>query len=167
LNVSNCKGILHPKGCPFKTQFAKNIRLIQAQMPYIKTSITLTPWNQDCSDVLIALMGELGYESFLETESGFEAFIPEASFDESSLNRLEPPVRGVSIQWHATTIPDQNWNEEWEKNFFKPVVINNRCLVRSPFHAPSHEVPLEIVIEPKMSFGTGHHETTRMMMEII
>jgi ribosomal protein L11 methyltransferase len=118
------------------------------------------PWN----DVLMAQLGEVGFESFIETEKGVKAYILQ-SLDSDSL------LDGVSIMknelcdlaFAKADVPPTNWNAEWEKNF-DPITVNNRCEVRAPFHKASG-VEYDIVIEPKMSFGTGHHQTTHMMIE--
>ncbi len=131
-----------------------------------KITLTLTPFESWFADLLMAEMAELGFESFVETGTGFEAYIPESNYDREALNillsdRQEP----FSLAWSEETVPAQNWNEVWEKNYFKPLVIADRVLVRAPFHTNYPSCPIEIVIEPNMAFGTGNHETTSLMME--
>ncbi|HKL38866.1 MAG TPA: 50S ribosomal protein L11 methyltransferase [Bacteroidales bacterium] len=120
--------------------------------------------QQHISDILVAQLSELGYQSFMETATGLKAYIPEDEFDFARVQEL--PVHYMfpgKIDWQHKTIPNQNWNSIWEKNF-KPVVIDDQCRIRAPFHTPEKMYPYDIVIEPKMSFGTGHHPTTSLMI---
>ena len=114
-------------------------------------------------DILVAELGVLDFESFINTQDGLEAYVQEDAFDEESLNNLyifDNP--GFDIKMEVKTIEQQNWNAEWEKSF-SPIEVDGRCFVRAPFHDKKH-VEYDIVIEPKMSFGTGHHETTHQMI---
>ncbi|WP_088655006.1 50S ribosomal protein L11 methyltransferase [Geofilum rhodophaeum] len=136
-------------------------------MNYIQVKAIITPYSEDRADVLMALMGPLGFESFENTDGGLLAYIPEADFTAEKLTGLELPWDDTRLAFSHELIPDQNWNEEWEKHYFQPIVVENKCVVRSPFHAAQPEIPLEIIIAPKMSFGTGHHETTSMVMALL
>lgn len=136
-------------------------------MQYIKVTVVISPFSTEKAEIVMAFLAEIGYESFLETETGIEAFIQAKDFNNDRLNRISIPFEATQLQFLHEEMADINWNEEWEKNYFQPIVVKNQCVVRSPFHAPMPEIPLEIVIEPKMSFGTGHHETTAMMMETL
>lgn len=116
------------------------------------------------SEILIAELGEKAFESFIETETGVDAFVQKDFWTEDILNDiyiLENPE--FKITYTFEEIEQVNWNEEWEKNF-SPIDVDGNCYVRAPFHEKSN-APFEIVIEPKMSFGTGHHETTHMMIQ--
>jgi ribosomal protein L11 methyltransferase len=133
-------------------------------MDYHKISIQLTPDNQDFRDILMASMGDVGFESFVENENSVDAFIPSPNFSESSLKEVNfSPL--FLITYTVEEIPDQNWNEVWEKNYFKPLLIAGKCLIRAPFHTDYPKAEIELVIEPKMAFGTGNHETTSLMIE--
>jgi len=137
-------------------------------LDYKKAIINFTPFEEWLRDVLIAQLGETGYDSFLETETGFEAFIPENQFDNETVNQIinawgEDFTFEISFENNKS----RNWNEEWEKNYFKPLVVGNECVVRAPFHTDFPKAKYEIVIEPNMAFGTGNHETTSMMLEYI
>ena len=114
-------------------------------------------------EILVAELGVLDFESFINTKEGLEAYCQEDVFDEASLRDLyifQNP--DFEIHLEVKTIQQQNWNAEWEKNF-KPIEVDGRCVVRAPFH-DKKQVEYDIVIEPKMSFGTGHHETTHQMI---
>lgn len=117
-------------------------------------------------DLLIAELGEAGFESFLETEEGVLAYIQSIEWNEQLFNQVEILSNSnFSFSFTRKEIEQVNWNEEWEKNF-EPILVDTICSVRAPFH-PKPEVEFDIVIEPKMSFGTGHHETTHMMIQHI
>jgi ribosomal protein L11 methyltransferase len=118
-------------------------------------------------EIIPAWLSDFGFDSFTEEQDGVTAFIPEADFDEKTVTEQLQWIRQqVDISWEITFIPDENWNKEWEKNF-DPVIIADRCMVRAPFHKPIPGIEFDLVIMPKMSFGTAHHETTRMMIEFI
>ena len=116
------------------------------------------------SEILIAELGELPFESFIESEFGIVAYIQKQLWSENileDLHILNSPEFIVSYK--VEEIEQVNWNEEWEKNF-EPIDVDGNCHVRAPFH-PKTDAEFDIVIEPKMSFGTGHHETTHMMIQ--
>lgn len=134
-------------------------------MVYIEYSFTVEP-IQPVTDILIAELGEVGFESFVENDSGLLAYILKSEWKESILDNvfiLKNP--DFNIKWSHTEIEQQNWNAEWENNFH-PIKVGDRCMVRAPFH-DAIAVEYDIFIEPKMSFGTGHHETTHMMLQHI
>ncbi|WP_405369540.1 50S ribosomal protein L11 methyltransferase [Nonlabens sp. Asnod2-A12] len=130
---------------------------------YVEYDFTVTPqlpWN----DVLMAQLGEVGFESFIETETGIKAYVLKTTDAATILDTVDIMNNDLcDIAFAKAEIPSTNWNAEWEKNF-NPITVNNRCEVRAPFHQASG-VEYDIVIEPKMSFGTGHHQTTHMMIE--
>lgn len=136
-------------------------------MDYQKVNVVLHPYHQEAAELMMAQMGELGFESFVENETGFEGYIPFENYSDGLMAQLDPVFEGVRFTYSLEQIADQNWNKVWEENFFQPILIGNDCWVRSPFHAPREGVRYDILIEPKMSFGTGHHETTSLMMEFI
>lgn len=116
------------------------------------------------SEILIAELGEKAFESFTETESGIEAFVQKDLWDVTILDDIRIlQSEEFSIDYTYEEIEQINWNEEWEKNF-DPIDVDGKCHVRAPFH-PKTNAEFDIVIEPKMSFGTGHHETTHMMIQ--
>ncbi|GAA4311676.1 50S ribosomal protein L11 methyltransferase [Nibribacter koreensis] len=131
-------------------------------MDYIEVTFTSSP---DYTDILIAELGELGYDTFQETETGFQAYAPEDQFSEEALQEVvERYSFAGSFPYEVKRIAKQNWNEEWEKNF-EALLISNQVSVRADFHPKPEGVKYDIVITPKMSFGTGHHETTTLMIE--
>lgn len=121
---------------------------------------------QPATEILIAELGELGFESFVETETGLQAFIINEDYHEGMLGEIQIlQSEEFEISYTSEDIEQVNWNEEWEKNF-SPIMVDEVCQVRAPFH-PKLETEFDIVIEPKMSFGTGHHATTHMMIQHI
>ncbi len=130
---------------------------------YLGYHFTIAP-KEPGSEILIAELGEKPFESFIETDSGIIAYIQKDLWEETVLDDLyilESPE--FTISYHIEEIDQVNWNEEWEKNF-EPIDVDGKCHVRAPFH-PKTNAEFDIVIEPKMSFGTGHHETTHMMIQ--
>jgi ribosomal protein L11 methyltransferase len=114
----------------------------------------------------MAVLGEIGFESFVENENEIEAYIPQETYQENQLQAIDfNPL--FTFTYSSDLIPDQNWNEVWEKNYFKPLLVADVCLIRAPFHTEYPKAEFEIVIEPKMAFGTGNHETTSLMIESI
>ncbi|MCO6358951.1 50S ribosomal protein L11 methyltransferase [Roseivirga pacifica] len=122
--------------------------------------------DEPFSEILIAEMGLLDFDSFVETEAGFEAYINEAVFSHPAVQTLFNRYRKQTRIWYELKkVPKVNWNEEWEKNY-DPIEVGDQVYIRATFHAPKPEVPYDIVINPKMSFGTGHHATTHQMVAL-
>ena len=121
---------------------------------------------QPASDILIAELGDAGFESFVENEDGISAYIQQNDWSETILDDIQIlKSEEFTITYTKNFIEQVNWNEEWEKNF-NPIIVDDVCSVRAPFHEKPN-TQYDIVIEPKMSFGTGHHETTHMMIQHI
>lgn len=139
-------------------------------MKYTEVQIHLSeldPWR----DMLMYSMGEEGpYDSFDETPWGLKAYVPteayDAAFVESSLESLKELNNQLQASYEALALPDKDYNEEWERQH-EPVLVEGFCYVRAPFHPHREDVRYEIVIEPKMSFGTAHHATTRLMLSLL
>ncbi|MFZ4455900.1 MAG: 50S ribosomal protein L11 methyltransferase [Bacteroidales bacterium] len=132
---------------------------------YIQVDIIFSPFNEIFTDVTAALLGEIGFESFTVSEYGMTGYIDESLFSEEALKTtlLDLPF-DTKTEYSVQTIVSQNWNEEWEKNYFQPILIENECIIHSSFHKDIPKVKYDILIDPKMSFGTGHHETTSLVI---
>lgn len=130
---------------------------------YLGYHFTIEP-KEPGTEILIAELGETAFESFVETDRGLSAYIQKDLWSDGLLDNINILKSGeFTISYDFEEIEQVNWNEEWEKNF-EPIEVDNTCCVRAPFHEKK-DVKYDIVIEPKMSFGTGHHETTFMMIQ--
>ena len=128
------------------------------------TTITTEDYQQD---LLINALGEIGFDTFEEVDFGFKAYIPSGYFNQELLDETLSAYRNMfTFSYEVILIPQKNWNEVWESNF-EPIEIGNQVFVRATFHQPKPEFPYEIVIDPKMAFGTGHHQTTSMMLQLM
>ncbi|KQS25338.1 50S ribosomal protein L11 methyltransferase [Dyadobacter sp. Leaf189] len=130
-------------------------------MNYIEVDLTIEP---DFSEIIMAELGELGFESFVETESGLLAYIQEEVFDENALQGIVAKyldLTAIAATWKS--LERRNWNEEWEKSY-EPIEVGDQVRVRATFHNPDPAFKYDLLIQPKMSFGTGHHETTWLVM---
>ena len=136
-------------------------------MDYIEWNIKLDP-RSPWSEILVAELGEEGFDSFVDTEEGVQAYIPMKQREDlqdlkkAFLTGLEEKEVSVSIE--EKIIPHQNWNAQWEESF-DPVDVEDLLTIRAPFHKAENRTKMEVVIQPQMSFGTGHHQTTHLMLE--
>jgi ribosomal protein L11 methyltransferase len=126
---------------------------------YIK--IEFVNISTDQSDILIALLNEQGFEGYEEGDNNLKAFIREEDFNKESLQEI---ATSLQLDFTESIVEETNWNQLWESNF-EPVTVDDFVTVRADFHVPITNVQFEIIISPKMSFGTGHHATTYMMMQ--
>lgn len=135
-------------------------------MKYLEFTFRTTPCTETVNDVLSAVLGEVGFESFVEQENGIAAYIQQDLFNADTLKQAleEFPLPDTQIEYSSVEAEDKDWNEEWEKNFFQPIVIGDRCVIHSTFHHDVPQAEYDIVINPQMAFGTGHHETTSLII---
>lgn len=136
-------------------------------MKYFEFTFLTEPCTETVNDVLAAVLAEAGFESFVGRDNGLTAYVQQHLFDETALRQAlaDFPIPGASLSYSFVEAEDRDWNEEWEKNFFQPIVIGNRCVVHSTFHENVPKADYDIVINPQMAFGTGHHETTSLIVE--
>lgn len=141
-------------------------------MKYLEYRFDITPANSDMQDVLSAVLGEVGFESFVPTEDGENplfAYVQPKNLDKEMLRAAIEnfPVPGATIDFTYTEAEDKDWNKVWEENYFKPLVLGSDCVVSGTMHTDVPKAKYNIIINPKMSFGTGHHATTAQMLQEI
>jgi ribosomal protein L11 methyltransferase len=136
-------------------------------MNYYELTFTTQTTEAYQQDLLINALGEVGFDTFEEIEAGFKAYIPETDFNEDAITEALTPYRDIfDFNYEVALIPQKNWNEVWESNF-EPIAIGDAVFVRATFHEPRPEFKYEIIIDPKMAFGTGHHQTTAMILQLM
>lgn len=135
-------------------------------MKYLEFTFRTIPCTEIANDVLSAVLGEVGFESFVEQADGISAYIQMNLYKEAALKEAlaDFPLPDTKIEYNYQEAEDKDWNEEWEKNFFQPIVIGDRCVIHSTFHKDVPHAQYDIVINPQMAFGTGHHETTSLII---
>ena len=133
---------------------------------YYKVSFTFKEYTETESDILSALLCDIGFETFETNEPELVAYIKSELYPDADIDMVlkEFPFKS-EIEYTTELIPGQDWNEEWEKNCFTPIILANKCVVHSTNHTNIPEMPYDIVINPRLAFGTGHHETTNMMVK--
>lgn len=125
------------------------------------------PENETLKDMFMELLGTIGFDSFMDTDDGFEAYCQEPALDETELDDIMQMEQFANVKLlKKELIPDQDWNATWEASY-EPVIINEFCRIRAPFHQVEGVYKYDLIIEPKMSFGTAHHETTSQIIELM
>ena len=134
-------------------------------MKYFEVDFTISPYSADASDVLAAMAGEAGFETFEETETGLKGYVQQSLFDVSALKAaLEDfPFEDTTIGYDIREAEDRDWNEQWEQEGFEPIVISDNLIIHDGRHLPDSTPDIAIEIDAKLAFGTGTHETTRMI----
>lgn len=131
-------------------------------MYHSRLQVTCDP---DYSELLMAEIAEAGFDTFMETDKGFEAYVEMEKFDKEQLQYIKEKYSAQTpVVFLQDQIQKRNWNEEWEQSY-DPIIVENKCLIRADFHHIDKKYTYELVITPKMSFGTGHHQTTYLMIK--
>ena len=134
-------------------------------MRYFEVEFTISPYSVDASDILAAMAGEAGFETFEETETGLKGYVQQSVFDVAVLQTaLEDfPFEGTNISYEIREAEDRDWNEQWEQEGFEPIIISDNLMIHDGRHLPDSMSDIAIEIDAKLAFGTGTHETTRMI----
>lgn len=136
---------------------------------YVELRLDINPCTEAATDVAAAMLADIGFESFVPDETGLTAYILSRHFDREALDGVIAayPLPCSIAEPKISTIEGKDWNSEWERNYFQPIVVGDRCVIHSSFHTDVPKAEYDIVIDPKMAFGTGHHATTSQVIEAL
>lgn len=135
---------------------------------YRQVRIDMKPACEDSTDLMAGFLADAGYESFVPDENGLTAYVRNELFDREALDAIIADFPfDVEMSVSDEFVEGRDWNSEWEKNYFQPIVVGSQCVIHSSFHTDVPEARYDIVIDPKMAFGTGHHATTSQVIEAL
>lgn len=136
---------------------------------YIETRLEVSPCTEVATDILAAMLADAGYESFVPDATGLTAYIRKELHNPDAVADViaDFPLPDVAVTTREDVIEGRDWNAEWEQNYFQPLVIGDECVIHSSFHKDFPKCPYDIVIDPKMAFGTGHHSTTSLIVRAL
>jgi len=136
---------------------------------YTRVKFSVTPNEEFATDILASQLADIGFESFVTEEDGLSAYVPQPLFNKENIDSVvsEFPIPGFKISYESEFIEGEDWNAEWEKNYFQPIVLGEDCVIHSTFHKNVPCARYNILIDPKMAFGTGYHHTTCLMLRAI
>ena len=131
---------------------------------YIETTLTITPFSEDVADVMAALLANYNYETFIPTENGVKCYVLKENYSEQSIiDSIQQNPFDCSIEYNCIEVENEDWNKTWVEESFTPIFINEECVIHSPKDEVGENLKYNILINPIMAFGSGHHETTAMM----